>query len=185
MFEPDRYFVLGGSYRIPLACGLTAKIQIENVINAPSFSKGSFEREYESRWSDAPAGAAFSPSVITSLRQVKKVEFKDSLTDLQRDEQNQFYVICADMAKDGSADTAVIVAKVIPKEHYFTYKVINLFTVNSTDYMTVANVFKKTILTYNAKMLIYDANGVKEDQNLSSAPICFPFTNGVRNILPC
>lgn len=160
VFEPDRYFVLGGSYRIPLACGLTAKIQIENVINAPSFSKGSFEREYESRWSDAPAGAAFSPSVITSLRQVKKVEFKDSLTDLQRDEQNQFYVICADMAKDGSADTAVIVAKVIPKEHYFTYKVINLFTVNSTDYMTVANVFKKTILTYNAKMLIYDANGV-------------------------
>ena len=64
------------------------------------------------------------------------------------------------MAKDGSADTAVIVSKVIPKEHYFTYKVINLFTVNSTDYMTVANVFKKTILAYNAKMLIYDANGV-------------------------
>lgn len=89
------------------------------------------------------------------------------------------------MAKDGSADTAVIVSKVIPKEHYFTYKVINLFTVNSTDYMTVANVFKKTILAYNAKMLIYDANGVKEDQNLSSAPICFPFTSGVRNILPC
>ena len=160
VFDPDKYFVLGGSYRIPLMCGLTAKQQIEDVINSPSFSKTSFEREYESRWSDAPAGAAFSPKVISSLRTLKKVELKSHLTEKQRDEEDQFYVICADMAKDGSAETAVLVARVIPKDHYFTYKVVNLFTVPSTDYMTVANTFKKTILAYDAKMLIYDANGV-------------------------
>ena len=49
VLEPDKYFVLGGTYRIPLACGLTAQKQIEDVINSPSFSKSSFEREYESR----------------------------------------------------------------------------------------------------------------------------------------
>lgn len=49
VIEPDKYFVLCGSYRIPLACGLTAQKQIEDVINSPSFSKSSFEREYESR----------------------------------------------------------------------------------------------------------------------------------------
>lgn len=49
VLEPDKYFVLGGSYRIPLSCGLTAQKQIEDVINSPSFSKSSFEREYESR----------------------------------------------------------------------------------------------------------------------------------------
>ena len=159
VLEPEKYFVLSGSYRIPLSCGLTAQKQIEDVINSPSFSKSSFEREYESRWSDAPMGAAFSSNVITSLRQVKVVELKDKRTPEQI-ENDCFYVICADMAKDGAADTAVGVAKVIPKEHYFTYKFINLLTIPSTDYMVVANTFKKLVLTYNAKLLVYDANGV-------------------------
>ena len=58
------------------------------------------------------------------------------------------------MAKDGSAETAVGIAKVIPKEHYFTYKFVNLFKVPSTDYMVVANTFKKAILAYNARLMI-------------------------------
>ena len=159
VLEPDKYFVLSGSYRIPLSCGLTAKKQIEDVINSPSFSKSSFEREYESRRSDAPMGAAFSSNVITSLRQVKVIELKDKRTPEQL-EKDCFYVICADMAKDGAADTAVGVAKVIPKDNYFTYKFINLLTIPSTDYMVVANTFKKLVLAYNAQLLVYDANGV-------------------------
>lgn len=87
------------------------------------------------------------------------VELKDKITQTQND-QGCFYAICADMAKDGAAETAVGVAKVIPKEHYFTYKFVNLFTIPSTDYMVVANTFKKTVLAYNAKLLIYDANGI-------------------------
>ena len=159
VLEPDKYFVLGGSYRIPLSVGLTAQKQIEDVINSPSFSKSSFEREYESRWSDAPAGAAFSSNMITALRQVKVVELKDKITPTQR-EQGAFYVICADMAKDGSAETAVGVAKVLPKEHYFSFKFVNLLTIPSTDYMVVANTFKKLVLAYNARLLVYDANGI-------------------------
>ena len=159
VLEPDKYFVLGGSYRVPLSVGLTAQKQIEDVINSPSFSKSSFEREYESRWSDAPAGAAFSSNMITALRQVKVVELKDKITAAQR-EQGAFYVICADMAKDGSAETAVGVAKVLPKEHYFSFKFVNLLTIPSTDYMVVANTFKKLVLTYHARLLIYDANGI-------------------------
>ena len=159
VLEPDKYFVLGGSYRIPLSVGLTAQKQIEDVINSPSFSKSSFEREYESRWSDAPAGAAFSSNMITALRQVKVVELKDKITAAQR-EQGAFYVICADMAKDGSAETAVGVAKVLPKEHYFSFKFVNLLTIPSTDYMVVANTFKKLVLTYHARLLVYDANGI-------------------------
>lgn len=159
VLEPDKYFVLGGSYRIPLSVGLTAQKQIEDVINSPSFSKSSFEREYESRWSDAPAGAAFSSNMITALRQVKVVELKDKITPTQR-EQGAFYVICADMAKDGSAETAVGVAKVLPKEHYFSFKFVNLLTIPSTDYMVVANTFKKLVLIYNARLLVYDANGI-------------------------
>ena len=159
VIDPDHYSVLVGTYRIPLYCGLTSKRQIEDVLNSPSFSKQSFEREYESVWSDAPVGAAFSSSIVSALRQVKKVEFNYSLTEKQ-EEEGCFYVICADMAKDGSAETAVGVAKVMPKEYMFTYKFVNLFTIPSTDYLVIANEFKKAALAYRAKLLIYDANGV-------------------------
>lgn len=104
-------------------------------------------------------GAAFSANMVTALRQVKVVELKDKITEQQK-LNNCFYVICADMAKDGSAETAVGVAKVIPKEHYFSFKFVNLLTIPSTDYMVIANAFKKLVLTYNAKLLIYDANGI-------------------------
>lgn len=159
VLDPSNYTVLTGTYELPLGVGLTARQQIEDIINAPSFSPASFDREYRSRWSDAPVGAAFSSSLISSLRQVKVVEFKDKLTAKQKDE-GSFYVACADMAKDGAAETAVIVAKVIPKEHYFTYKFVNLFSIPATDYMVIANTFKKLVIDYNLKMFIYDANGV-------------------------
>lgn len=159
ILEPDKYFVLGGTYIIPLKLGLTAQKQIDEVRNSPSFSPASFAREYRSIWSDAPQGAAFSSSVVAALRQVKLVELKDKRTATAI-ENDEFYVICADMAKDGSAETAVGVARVIPKEHYFTYKFVNLLTIPSTDYMEIANEFKKLVLTYNAKLLIYDANGI-------------------------
>ena len=159
VLEPEKYFVLCGTYRIPLICGITSPKMIEDIVNSPSFSKSSFEREYESRWSDAPVGAAFKASVISSLRTVKKVELQNCLTE-KMIEDGCFYAICADMAKDGSAETAVGVAKVTPKEHYFTFKFVNLFTIASTDFMDVANIFKKTVLAYDAKLLTYDANGV-------------------------
>lgn len=159
VMDPEHYTVLTGTYRIPLACGLTHPKMIEDIINSPSFSKASFEREYESRWSDAPIGAAFKSTLIAALRQVKRAELKDKRTELQK-EQGTFYAICADMAKDGSADTAVGVAKITPKDHYFSFKFVNLFTIDSTDYMDVANELKKAVLAYNASLLIYDANGV-------------------------
>lgn len=159
VIEPDKYFVIGATYRIPLKNGLTSRKQIEDVINSPSFSKDSFEREYESRWSDAPAGAAFSASLIATLRQIKKIELYYNLTPVQ-EANDCFYVVCADMAKDGNADTAVGVAKVIPKDHFFTYKYVNLFKINIKDYLQVANILKRTVIAYQAKMLIYDANGI-------------------------
>lgn len=159
ILEPNKYYCLSGTYKIPLSLGLTSKKIVEDAINSPSFTKDSFEREYESVWSNAPVGAAFTSNNISALRQVKVIELKDHLT-LKQKQDECFYVICADMAKDGSAETAVGVAKVIPKEHMFTYKFVNLFTVASTDYLVVANAFKRAAAAYNAKLLIYDANGV-------------------------
>ncbi len=160
VLEPEKYSVLTGSYQIPLSCGLTSRSQIEDIISSPSFSKESFEREYGSRWSDAPVGAAFSANIIASLRQIKKAERKYSLTDGEKFLSEAFYVASADMAKDGSARTVVEIAKVIPRDCYFIYKYVNMFSIDSSDYMYIANVFKQLVVDYQLKLFIYDANGI-------------------------
>lgn len=153
--DPDHYMVLGGSYIIPLMHGRLEEQTMREIISSPTFDRDSMEREYISRWSGAQSGAIFSPNTIFTLRKIVRAEYKRA--DIADDE---FYVVCADMAKDGSADTAVIVFRVTPKEYMFNFKGINLFVINSTDYEVVANELKKTIALYDAALFVYDANGI-------------------------
>ena len=157
VLQPSRYGVLTGDYKLPLYHGLIRQSEIEDKFNDPTFDKKSFEREYMSIWSDAPTGAAFKATTISALRKVKRLEFTNKI---QNDTCEDFYVIAVDMAKDGDAKTAGMVARVIPKKYNFTYKIVNLFEINSTDYSVVANRLKEYVIKYEAKLLIYDANGV-------------------------
>lgn len=155
VLDPDNYISLGGSYIIPLMHGRLEEQTMREIISSPSFDQDSLEREYISRWSGSKSGAVFGPSTIATLRKIVRAEYK-AADELGED----FYVISADMAKDGSADTAVIIYRVSPREYMFYYKVINLFTINSTDYEVVANELKKTIALYDATLFVYDANGI-------------------------
>lgn len=155
VIDPDHYMVLGGSYIIPLMHGRLEEQTMREIISSPSFDHDSLEREYISRWSSAQSGAIFSPNTITTLRKIVRAEYKRA--ELKEDE---FYVVSADMAKDGSADTAVIVFRVTPKEYMFNFRGVNLFTINSTDYEVVANELKKIVALYDARLFVYDANGI-------------------------
>jgi hypothetical protein len=99
----------------------------------------------------------FEPGSIVTMRKIKRAEFKASEATAR---QEDFYVVGVDLAYDGAADTAVIVARVTPGEYRFTYKLINLFTIDVANFEMVANILKSTCQRYNARMLIYDANGV-------------------------
>ena len=156
--DPTQYMVLGGTYAIPIQHGLLEEETVRELISSTTYDKDSFEREYMSIWSGAPAGAVFTSNTIINLRKVVRAEFRAS-TEVDVNNPH-FYVISADMAKDGSAKTAVVVLKVKPKEFFFTYSLVNLFTIDSTDYEKVSNILKKTVQAYDAKLLIYDANGI-------------------------
>ena len=157
VIDPDNYITLGGSYVIPLMHGRLEEQTMREIISSPSFDHDSLEREYISRWSGAKSGAVFGPSTISALRKINRAEYKAAD---YKDRGEDFYVVSADMAKDGSADTAVIIYRVSPREYMFYYKAINLFTINSTDYEVVANELKKTIALYDATLFVYDANGI-------------------------
>lgn len=156
--DPKRYSVLGGTYQIPINHGLLQEETIRELISSTTYDRDSFEREFMSIWSGAPVGALFNANTISNLRKVVKAEY--SAAEPTDPTNPHFYVVSADMAKDGSAKTALVVMKVKPKEFFFTYSLVNLFTIDSTDYEKVSNVIKQTVAQYEAKLLVYDANGI-------------------------
>ncbi len=158
--DPTKYMVLGGSYAIPIQHGLLEEETIRELISSTTYDRDSFEREYMSIWSGAPVGAVFSSSTISDLRKIVRAEFSASEDPDPNIKNPHFYVVSADMAKDGSAKTAVIIYKVKPKEFFFTYSLINLFSVDTTDYEKISNILKQTVKKYDARLLVYDANGI-------------------------
>lgn len=158
VIDPTRYAVMGGTYKIPIQHGLLQEETIRELISSTSYDRDSFEREFMSIWSGAPVGALFTANTITNLRKVVRAEVK--AREPKNPDNPHFYVVSADMAKDGSAKTAVVVLKVQPKEFFFTYSLVNLFTIDTTDYEKVSNIIKKTVFDFQAKMLVYDAGGI-------------------------
>jgi hypothetical protein len=153
--DPDNYFVMSLSYRIPMMHGLIQEITIRELKSQPTYDAESFKREYESKWSGAMKGAAFSYEIMQKVRKIKRAEYKVSNVA-----HNEFYTVVADMAKDGSAKTAVVVLKVRPRDHNFLYQQVNAFTIDSTDYLKVANELKKAAIAFEARLLVYDATGI-------------------------
>lgn len=156
--DPERYMVLGGSYVLPVQHGLLQEETIRELISSTTYDRDSFDREYMSIWSGAPAGAVFTANTITNLRKVIRAEHK--AVPPRSIENPHFYVVSADMAKDGTARTAVVIMKVRPQEYFFNYNIVNLFTVDSTDYEVIGNILKRTVMDYDARLLVYDANGI-------------------------
>lgn len=156
--DPERYMVLGGSYVLPVQHGLLEEHTVRELISSTTYDRDSFEREYMSIWSGAPIGAVFSANSISALRKVVRAELK--AVESPNPSNQHFYVVSADMAKDGSARTAVVIYKVKPKEFFFNYSLVNLFTIDTTDYEKISNVLKETVLRYEARLLVYDANGI-------------------------
>lgn len=154
--DPDKYMCLSLTYQIPLMHGLLDKEQLRDVLVSPSFEQDSFDREYNSKWSGSIKGAAFSYKTMQKARRIKRAELKAREVDPTK----EFYVVCADMAKDGSANTAVVIDRVTIGETHFTYQTVNATKIDYNDYSKVANELKKLVIAYKARLLIYDANGI-------------------------
>lgn len=157
--DPTKYCVMGGTYKILLLNNRLAEDVMREIMSAPTFSKEAFEREYCSIWSGKVKGAAFSSTMIENIRKIRRAEYKAAKSVIDHT-SDDFYVISCDIAKDGSADTAVVVGRVSPTEYKFVYKIVNAFQIDANDFMIVANELKAVAIKYAARLLVYDANGV-------------------------
>ena len=157
IIDPNRYCVMGGSYKILVMHGRLVEETMREILSSPSFKADSADREYRSIWSHARAGAAFDEDAIRRLRKIKRAEYGAREDALEKGDK---YVISADIAKDGSAETVVFVCRISFGEFNCKYREVNVFVIDSTDFEVQANVLKQTAIRYSASLLIYDANGV-------------------------
>lgn len=157
VLDPERYMVLGGSYHIPLMHGLLDPDQMAETLSSPSYGEDSIDREYRSIWSGTVKGAAFQNTDIVDLRKVVRAETRAAKP---RDDANHFYVLAADMAKDGSANTIATIIKVFERDHSFLYSPVNFYTFDTTDYSVISLELKKIMVDFQVRQLVYDANGI-------------------------
>ena len=96
------------------------------------------------------------------MHRVRKIQRAETRSFKTQDQTyDDFYVIAADMAKDGSANTSVVVLRITPKDTCFMFKLVNAYKIDCTDYNVVSDELKQAIIAYDARLLIYDANGIE------------------------
>jgi hypothetical protein len=59
VIEPDKAFIMGGTWRIPVLLGLQPKNFISDLKKDSTFNEASFGREYESKWTGTMENAFF------------------------------------------------------------------------------------------------------------------------------
>ena len=154
--QPEKSFIMGGTYRIPILMKLLDKNFIKDLKMDGTFNESSFEREYESKWSGSVEDAFFNSEVFDRNRILNQPEYEAS----GRSSKSAYYVLSADVGRKG-CDTVVCVFKVTPQPQGTAIKtLVNIYTLTDEHFEDQAIKLKKLFYKYNAQRLVIDANGL-------------------------
>ena len=154
--QPEKSFIMGGTYRIPILMKLLDKNFIKDLKMDGTFNESSFEREYESKWSGSVEDAFFNSEVFDRNRILNQPEYEAS----GRSSKSAYYVLSADVGRKG-CDTVVCVFKVTPQPQGTAIKtLVNIYTFTDEHFEDQAIKLKKLFYKYNAQRLVIDANGL-------------------------
>lgn len=156
VLRPKEYFVWGLSYEVPLHYGLIDKATLMDQRYSNTMSEDSFARESLSIWTGNAKDAWLDSKRLSKRRTLLKCERK-----AQQNPSNPktFYLIGVDVARY-SANTAVMVIKVIPNPNGFKKNVVYTEVIHGANYITEqAPRLKKLIELYNPREIVIDGNG--------------------------
>ena len=154
--KPKEAFIMGGTWRIPVALGLQSKNFITSIQQDPTFNLASFQREYESMWSGTVENAFFDGDKFDRNRILQKPEYEYS----GRSNQNAYYILGIDVGRKG-CQTCIIVFKVTPTQNGESIKsVVNIIDLEDMHFEEQAVQIKKVFYRYKAQRVVIDGNGV-------------------------
>lgn len=156
VLRPNEYFVWGLSYVTPLHYGLLDKAAIMDQRYSNTVSEESFARESLSIWSGNNKEAWLDSKRLNRRRTLLKCEREAQVNPTN---PNTFYILSADVARY-SANTAIMVTKIIPNENIFKKNVVYTEIIHGANYITEqAPRLKKLIQLYRPKEIVIDGNG--------------------------
>ena len=154
--EPEKSFIMGGTWRIPVVAGLQEKTFIQDMKKDGTFNEASFGREYESRWSGTVEDAFFNGEIFDKSRVLNQPEYEFS----GRSTVNTYYIISVDVGRKDCESVACI-WKVNPQPMGDAYKsLVNIDVMENTHFETQAIWLKKLFYKYKAKRIVIDGNGL-------------------------
>lgn len=156
VIEPDKSFVMGGTWRIPVLLGLQPKNFIEDLKKDSTFNEASFGREYESVWTGTVENAFFDGEKFERNRQLQKPEYEYS----GRSNKNSYYILSVDVGRKG-CQSIISVLKVSPQVQGRSVKsLVNIYDLNDMHFEDQAKTIKKLYYKYQAKRVVIDGNGL-------------------------
>lgn len=154
--EPEKAFIMGGTYRIPVLVKLLDKTFVQDLKRDGTFNDASFDREYQSKWSGTAENAFFNGETFDKHRVLKQPEYEYS----GRSSLSSYYVLSVDVGRKG-CDTVICVWKVIPQTVGPAIKsLVNMYTMDDTHFEDQAIKLKKLYYKYKARRIVIDGNGL-------------------------
>ena len=154
VLRPNEYFSWGLSYEVPLHYGLIDKATLLDQRYSNTVSEDSFARESLSIWSGNSKDAWLDSRRLNKHRSLLKCERQ--AVNLP---PGAFYIIGCDVGRY-SANTAIMVIKVLPGDARFRKNVIYTEVIHGANYITEqAPRLKKLIQLYNPREIVIDGNG--------------------------
>ena len=154
--QPERCFVMGGTWRLPVEVGLQSKTFISDQREEGTFNEASFGREYESIWTGDVEDAFFSSEAFDRGRILRQPEYEAS----GRSSKNQYYILAVDVGRK-DCNTEVMVLKVTPAPMGPSIKsLVNIYSLEQAHFGDQALELKKLYYKYNARRLVIDGNGL-------------------------
>ena len=154
--EPDKAFILGGTWRVPVITGAQNKNFISDLKREGTFNEASFEREYGSHWTGTVEDAFFNGEKFDRNRILQRPEEEAS----GRSSKLAYYVLSIDVGRKG-CQSVVCVFKVTPQVEGGSIKsLVNMYTFNDEHFEDQAVKIKKLYFKYNARRVVIDGNGL-------------------------
>ncbi len=97
IIEPGKAFVMGGTYRVPVAMGLLPRTFLNDLKRDPTFNEAGFEREYCSKWTGDVENAFFDGEKFDKNRIINLPEYEYSGKTSDRG----YYVLGVDVGRKG------------------------------------------------------------------------------------
>jgi len=154
--EPEKAFIMGGTWRIPVLMGLQDKSFIQDLKRDTTYDEASFQREYESMWTGVVEGSFFNGDAFERNRTLQKPEYEYS----GRSSDRSYYILACDVGRI-KCDTVVCVFKVRPQEVGAPItNLVNIYVINDENLLDQAVVLKRLFYKYHARTILVDGNGL-------------------------